>query len=68
MRYDDIARINECIDFFKRCLNDSNRWVKNQALINFGPFVHQIFLKIDLIPQSDKNRDASIEVLQEKID
>jgi replication fork clamp-binding protein CrfC len=29
LKYDDVSRINDCIDFFKRCLNDSNRWVKN---------------------------------------
>ena len=40
LKYDDLSKMNECIDFFKRCLNDSNRWVKNQALIQFGPIVH----------------------------
>jgi hypothetical protein len=25
----DIERLNNCLEFFKRCLNDSNRWVKN---------------------------------------
>ena len=29
LRHDDVSRITECIEFFKRCLNDSNRWVKN---------------------------------------
>lgn len=43
----DAKRLDNCIDFFKRCLHDSNRWVKNQALIQFGPFVHNIYLKIE---------------------
>ena len=29
----EITKIQECVEFFKRCLNDSNRWVKNQSLI-----------------------------------
>lgn len=33
LKAEDIQRINECIEFFKRCLSDSNRWVKNQALV-----------------------------------
>lgn len=63
--YDDVQRITECIEFFKRCLNDANRWVKNQALIQFGPIVHQIFLKIEQVP--DGNKDASVARLKELI-
>ena len=33
LNYSDFSRITECLEFFKRCLHDSNRWVKNQALI-----------------------------------
>jgi hypothetical protein len=29
IKSDEIEKFSECIDFFKRCLNDSNRWVKN---------------------------------------
>ena len=29
LKNDEIDKFNDCIDFFKRCLNDSNRWVKN---------------------------------------
>lgn len=65
LRHDDVQRITECIEFFKRCLNDANRWVKNQALIQFGPIVHQIFLKIEQVP--DANRDASVASLKELI-
>ena len=46
LKNDEIEKFNDCIDFFKRCLNDSNRWVKNQSLVQFGPIVHQIYLKI----------------------
>lgn len=63
--YDDVQRITECIEFFKRCLNDSNRWVKNQALIQFGPIVHQIFLKIEQVP--DANKDSSVAQIKELI-
>ena len=41
----EITKIQDCVEFFKRCLSDSNRWVKNQSLIQFGPIVHQIYLK-----------------------
>ena len=40
INYDDVSKITDCIEFFKRCMVDSNRWVKNQALIQFGPIVH----------------------------
>ena len=63
--YDDIPRITECIEFFKRCLNDSNRWVKNQALIQFGPVVHQIYLKLE--PVADGNKNAAVAQLKELI-
>ena len=46
LKVSEYEKLSECIEFFKRCLNDSNRWVKNQALIQFGPIVHQIYLKI----------------------
>lgn len=65
LKYDDVQRITECIEFFKRCLNDSNRWVKNQALIQFGPIVHQIYLKIEQIP--DANKDNSVAQIRELI-
>ena len=65
LRHDDIQRITECIEFFKRCLNDANRWVKNQALIQFGPIVHQIFLKIESVP--DGNKDGSVARLKELV-
>lgn len=55
----DGERLDQCIEFFKRCLHDSNRWVKNQALIQFGPFVHNIFLKIE----TSQNKEQ----LQERI-
>lgn len=67
LKYNDQTRMSECIDFFKRCLNDSNRWVKNQALIQFGPIVHQIYLKIEAIPESEKNVDSSVANLKELI-
>ena len=60
IKYNDIAKIKECIEFFEKSLVDSNRWVKNQALIQFGPIVHEIFLKIEKIPQTDKNKDAAV--------
>ena len=40
LKVTEYEKLSHCIDFFKRCLNDSNRWVKNQALIQFGPIVH----------------------------
>lgn len=42
LRWNDVEKLNECIDFFKRCLNDSNRWVKNQALVQFGPLINNL--------------------------
>ena len=41
----DIDKMKECYQFFVRCLNDSNRWVKTQSLIQFGPIVHEFYLK-----------------------
>ena len=32
-KYDDVDKLSDCIEFFIRCLSDSNRWVKNQALV-----------------------------------
>ena len=29
LKNDEIEKLNDCIEFFKRCLSDSNRWVKN---------------------------------------
>ena len=29
LKGDDRERLEECVDFFKRCLTDDNRWVKN---------------------------------------
>ena len=45
LKPDDKEKLNECVDFFKRCLNDSNRWVKNQALIQFGPLINNLYEK-----------------------
>ena len=45
LKNDELEKLQYCFQFFKKCLTDSNRWVKNQALIQFGPIVHQIHLK-----------------------
>ena len=58
----ETEKFQECFDFFKRCINDSNRWVKNQALIQFGPIVHNIFLKID-----DKQPKAYVSKLKDLV-
>ena len=47
LKPDEVKIMKDCFQFFKKCLSDSNRWVKNQALQQFGPIVHEIFLKID---------------------
>lgn len=67
LRYDDVSRITECIEFFKRCLHDTNRWVKNQALIQFGPLVHQIFLKIEQVPADTATTDSEVSQLKSLI-
>ena len=33
LKKDEFEKLGECIEFFKRCLNDSNRWVKAQAMV-----------------------------------
>ena len=33
LSYKETLKLNECFDFFKNCLVDQNRWVKNQVLI-----------------------------------
>mmetsp|Transcript_39605 Transcript_39605/g.60608 ORF Transcript_39605/g.60608 Transcript_39605/m.60608 type:complete len:92 (-) Transcript_39605:2059-2334(-) len=33
IRKDEIDKFKECAEFFKKALNDQNRWVKNQALV-----------------------------------
>lgn len=75
LKNDEIEKYNECIDFFKRCLNDSNRWVKNQSLVQFGPIIHQIYLKIhgedkktntDAIEEKTDKTDKTNEVEKEK--
>ena len=67
IKYDDIPKIKECIEFFEKCLVDANRWVKNQALIQFGPIVHEIFLKIEKVPESEKKKDSAVAALKEQI-
>lgn len=67
LRYDDVSRITECIEFFKRCLHDTNRWVKNQALIQFGPIVHQIFLKLEQVPGEGAATDSEVSQLKSLI-
>lgn len=33
LKPDESDKLKDCFQFFKRCLYDSNRWVKNQALM-----------------------------------
>ena len=35
----------EGLEFLKRSLSDESRWVKNQAFLQFGKAVHQVYLK-----------------------
>ena len=53
LKGDDKERLNECIDFFQRCLVDTNRWVKNQALVQFGPLAHNFYLKLDSVEKEN---------------
>lgn len=34
-----------CLDFLKRSLRDESKWVKNQAFLQFGKAVHEVYLK-----------------------
>ena len=36
-----------CLEFLKRSLSDDSRWVKNQAFLQFGKAVHQVWLKAE---------------------
>ena len=54
LKYNETLKLNECFEFFKKCLVDANRWVKNQVLVQYGPIVHQIYLKIESIPENEK--------------
>ena len=57
LKNDESEKLNYCFKFFKKCLTDSNRWVKNQALIQFGPIVHQIYLKRKDLPPGSDDKD-----------
>lgn len=55
LRPTELEKLKECFTFFKKCLCDSNRWVKNQALQQFGPIAHKIYLKAEQAgPDSQK--------------
>ena len=35
------------LDFLQRSLSDDSRWVKNQAFLQFGKAVHEVWLKAE---------------------
>ena len=66
LKGDDTERLNEIIDFFQRCLVDSNRWVKNQALTQFGPLAHNFYLKLDSVEKDENGDEVKKEPSEEK--
>ena len=48
------------LDFLERSLSDDSRWVKNQAFLQFGKAVHEVYLKA-------QKPGAETQVLQNKI-
>lgn len=56
LKYTETIKLNECFEFFKNCLVDQNRWVKNQVLIQYGPIVNELYLKIKELPEDAKEQ------------
>ena len=64
LHHDDEEKLEECLNFFKKCLTDSNRWVKNQALVQFGPIVHKIYLKYE--PEAPKEGEKASQPISDE--
>ena len=56
----ETEQLIEGLEFLKCSLTDDSRWVKNQAFLQFGKAVHEVFLKAQM-PNANKK------LLQEKI-
>eukprot|EP00347_Sterkiella_histriomuscorum_P014101 403362163 len=46
IKSNELQKLQQCVFFLQLCLNDSSRWVKNQAFQQYGYILHEIYLKM----------------------
>lgn len=45
IEHTETENLLEGLEFLKKSLSDDSKWVKNQAFLQFGKAVHEVYLK-----------------------